>query len=128
MPTQESQQRVSADLPPDLEQDPVTGDLLSVGRKRAAVRSFVDLVKTSFGSRPWQSNVGMRNVLFETTKTVDRVALEQSLEELAFNHAPEVILRDISVRTNGNPHQLKVFIEFSLRGFSDDRNLIEVDI
>lgn len=118
----------SADIPADFERDPVTGDLLTVSRRRAAKRSFVDLVRTELGSRPWSPRVGTRNLLFENSNVVDRAALVQTLEELAFNYAPEILLRDIRIEARGNRNQLKVFIEYTLRGESDERNLIEVDI
>lgn len=117
----------AADIDPDFTRDPITGDVMGSSRAAAAKRSFIDIVRTRFGERPWAAEIGTPELLFNNGDAARSLVFQQTLDEIAEKYAEDIVLESVNFSDHSG-NAVTINIEFSLRGRSQDSFSFEVDL
>lgn len=100
---------------------PVTGDLIVKSNDAAIKQSVVNLLLTSKGERPFQSNLGsnLRKLLFENLDVATASLIADDITNTLDRYEPRVSILQLDIDVNFEDNGFDVDMEFEIIGRED---------
>lgn len=107
---------VYADIDPNFNRNPKTGDLLTVKDSRSVKQSVMNLLSTNFGDRLFQPRLGTatRALLFEPVDAITAMELRDRVLNILVQNEPRISNIIVDVIAQPNSNEYTVNIEYSI--------------
>lgn len=103
-----------SDLDLDFTLNPSTNDVKVLKGDLSIRRSLINLMKTNYFERPFQSRIGsdIPRLLFEPTTSITQIQLEKAIRLCVENFEPRISLQAIKVTYDPDEYGFNVRLEY----------------
>jgi|APSaa5957512535_1039671.scaffolds.fasta_scaffold07625_6 phage baseplate assembly protein W len=117
--------QIYSDIDIDFTKHPYTKDLAKVTDENSVKQSFLGLLQTNHGERPFQPWLasGVNELLFDNMDPATAIMLEYKIEDLITNYEPRIVLHEVNATPNYDDNAYDVTIGFSIRGVPSKKEM-----
>lgn len=103
-----------SDLDLDFIRNPATDDVKILTGDSSIRRSLINLMKTNYYERPFQSRIGsdIPRLLFEPTTSITQILLEKAIRVCVENFEPRINLQTVKVSYDPDEYGFNVRLEY----------------
>lgn len=98
--------------------NPITNDLISLTNEDAIKKSVINLVRTQFGERFFNSLIGtsVNNSLFELQNAEVSIILDEDIKTVLRNFEPRITVNSVTTTLFDDSNELNVQISYNIVG------------